>query len=111
LCTKDLHSATRSFLKLACGSRKLYDELDVDSYLEQLDDGRSSLGRFTEVFASHPYIPKRIQCLRAFAESAMYREAAGLGSGGLSLEEVDRRTGEIIQIVHTGREGKGSRGQ
>lgn len=99
LCTGKLEPAVRSFLKLACGSKKLYAELNVEAYLEQLQDGRQGLGRFSELFASHPYIPKRIEALRAFGESAMFRERAGLGPGGLSIPEVDARTSEIIQIV------------
>lgn len=101
LCTGDVHSATRGFLKLACGSHKLYGELDADGYLEQLEEGRRGVGRFTEAFASHPYIPKRIEALRVFADSALYGEAMGQpdGAQGLSMEEVDRRTSEIIQIA------------
>ncbi|MFW5920953.1 MAG: hypothetical protein ACOCUS_03880, partial [Polyangiales bacterium] len=76
-----------------------------DAFLEQLEEGREDVGRSTEAFASHPYVPKRIQALRVFEQSAMYRKAAGLGDDGLSMEEVDRRTSEIIQITH-GRHGQ-----
>ncbi len=105
LCTKDIGAASRTFLKLACGSQKLYDQLDVESYIEQFEEGKEGLGRFSEAFASHPYLPKRIQALRVFAESALYRDAIG-EDGGLSMSEVDRRTSEIIQILDG---AKGSR--
>jgi len=98
LCCKSVEVASRSFLKMACGSHKLYAELDIESYLEQLDEGRSGMGRFAEVFASHPYLPKRIQALRVFAESDVYKQALGQGKG-ISMEEVDEKTSEIIQIV------------
>lgn len=102
LCVGDLEPGTRALLKLACGSQKLYDELDVDAYLEQLEEGRDGVGRFTELFASHPYLTKRIQALRCFAKSDLYRESVGLGPGGAALEDVDRETSEIIQIVKGG---------
>ncbi len=108
LCTRDLEAGSRALLKLACGSQKLYDELNVEAYLEQLEEGREGVSRFTELFASHPYLTKRIQALRTFAESELYREAAGLGPGGMSLEDVDRQTSEIIQIVKGGNGKKGA---
>lgn len=99
LCSQDLHMASRSFMKLATGSHKLYPEMNLDAYLEQFEEGQASVGRMSEAFASHPYLPKRIHALRAFADSELYRSAAGLGPGGIDMEEVDRRTSEIIQIM------------
>ncbi len=98
LCCKSLDPACRSFAKLASGSRKLYEEMDVEAYLEQLDESQQSVGRYAEMFASHPYLPKRIKALRIFAESEVYKTAVG-GTGGLSMEEIDEQTSEIIQIV------------
>ncbi|HEY8431389.1 MAG TPA: M48 family metallopeptidase [Sandaracinaceae bacterium] len=99
LCCQDIDAACRSFMKLASGSQKLYPEMNLDAYLEQFEEGQNSVGRLGEAFATHPYLPKRIHALRVFAESELYRSAAGLGEGGLDMEEVDRRTSEIIQIV------------
>lgn len=108
LCIGDLETGSRALLKLACGSTKLYDDLDVEAYLEQFEEGRDGVGRFTELFASHPFLTKRIHALRTFAKSDVYRQAMGFGDGGMSMEEVDRETSEIIQIVRgrpDGREG------
>lgn len=102
LCNRNLDAACRSFLKLATGSFKLYDEMNLDAFLEQLEEGKSGLGQITEAFASHPYLPKRIEALRIFAASELYRDAASLGEGGLSMEEVDERTSRVIQIVASG---------
>ncbi|MCA9578965.1 MAG: M48 family metallopeptidase [Sandaracinaceae bacterium] len=99
LCSRDLDSARRSFLKLACGSQKLYAQIDLDAYLEQFEDGRGNLGRYQEAFATHPYLPKRIHALQVFAESDLYRRAAGLGAGGIGMPEVDSRTARIIEIA------------
>ncbi|MEO0323741.1 MAG: M48 family metallopeptidase [Myxococcota bacterium] len=100
LCCGSLDAATHSFLKLACGSTKLYAELDADAYLEQLEDGRKGLGRLGELGASHPYLPKRVQALRLFAESAYYRRAKGdADAEGPSMLEVDERVTELLRIV------------
>lgn len=99
LCNQDLEASTRSFLKLATGSHKLYKEMNVDAFLEQFEEGQQSFGRLGEALASHPYLPKRIHALRAFADSELYRSAADIGAGGIDMEEVDRRTSEIIQIT------------
>ncbi len=99
LCCQDLDAASRSFLKLATGSHKLYPEMNVEAFLDQFEEGRNSFGRLSEAFASHPYLPKRIHALRAFADSELYRSAASLGPGGLDMDEVDRRTSDIIQIT------------
>lgn len=99
LCCQDVDAACRSFMKLASGSQKLYPEMNLEAYLEQFEEGQNSVGRLGEAFATHPYLPKRIHALRVFAESGLYRAAVGLGEGGLEMEEVDRRTSEIIQIV------------
>lgn len=101
LCAQDLEAASRSFMKLAVGSHKLYPEMNVDVFLEQFEEGQNSIGRLGEVFASHPYLPKRIHALRVFAESDLYRSAIGLGVGGLDMEEVDRQTSDIIQITQS----------
>lgn len=102
LCCNDLEAASRSFLKLATGSHKLYPEMNLEAFLEQFEEGQKGIGRLGEVFSSHPYLPKRIHALRVFAESELYRGAAELGAGGLPMEEVDRRTSEIIQITKSG---------
>jgi len=105
LCCHDLEAASRSFLKLATGSHKLYAEMDLDAFLDQHAESQAGVGRMNEAFSSHPYLPKRIYALRAFADSHLYRKAAGIGEGGIDMEEVDRRTSEIIQIV----KGKGEK--
>lgn len=99
LVCKDLTVSTRGLMKLALGSKKLYEELDIDAYLEQYEDGKKGIGRIAEIFSSHPYVPKRVQALRTFAESSLYRKAAGIGEGGITMEECDNRTHDIIKVI------------
>jgi Zn-dependent protease with chaperone function len=101
LCAQDLDAGVSSFMKLAIGSARLFSEMDVETYLEQLEENRGSVGRYLEAFASHPYLPKRITALRVFAESRLYREAIGQ-EGGIDIEDVDARTSQIIRIDGTG---------
>jgi Zn-dependent protease with chaperone function len=100
LCSRDLDAGVSSFMKLAIGSSRLFAEMDVDTYVEQLEEGRASIGRYLEAFATHPYLPKRIAALRAFAESELYRASQG-ETGGLSIDEVDVKTSQIIRIDGT----------
>ncbi|MCC7535064.1 MAG: M48 family metallopeptidase [Deltaproteobacteria bacterium] len=97
LVVKDSKIATRVFLKLAVGSRSLFDEIDVDEYLDQLGDAREGAGRFAELLATHPYVPKRIAALRVFEKTEMFQKAVGR-SGGLTMDECDREVDELIRI-------------
>ena len=99
LCTGDLELTVRTLTKLALGSQKLYDELNVDAFIEQYEEGRTTVGRFTEVLATHPWLPKRVVALRYFGDSELFRQRAGLGEGGLSMSEVDEKVHGVIKVV------------
>jgi Zn-dependent protease with chaperone function len=98
LCARNLDVSTRALTKLALGSTKLYEELNLEAFIAQHDEGKGGIGRFAEFTASHPWLPKRVLALRAFAESELYRRQAGLGAGGLSMEEVDAKVHEVIKV-------------
>jgi Zn-dependent protease with chaperone function len=98
LCAKSLDVSTRALTKLALGSTKLYDELNLEAFIAQHEEGKGGIGRFAEITASHPWLPKRVLALRAFAESSLYREHVGVGASGLSMEEVDEKVHGIIKI-------------
>ncbi len=98
ICCLDEEAALRAMMKLALGSKKLFDEIDLDEYLGQLDDLNDGVGRFQEYLASHPYLPKRIKAIKMFAESNYYRELIG-ESGGDPLDEVDRAVEKVIQVM------------
>lgn len=98
LCCKDLRVAQQSFLKMAAGSKRLYEELNVEQYLDQLREGREGIGRAAELNKTHPYIPKRIEALRLFAESDVFKTACGL-PGGAPLAEIDKQVEEIVKVL------------
>ncbi len=99
LCCKNIDVATRALTKLALGSSKLYDQLNMEAFMEQYEEMRDGLGRFSEVRASHPMLPKRVIALRHFSESELYRTHAKLGPGGLTIDQVDERVHEIIKVL------------
>jgi len=99
LCSKDLGVSSRALAKLALGSTKLYEEFNLEEFANQYEEGKQGLGRYTELTASHPWLSKRMRALQVFAESELYRSHVGLGTGGLSMEQVDEKVHEVIKVV------------
>lgn len=100
LCVRDLDVATAAVVKLGLGSQKLYKDFKLDEYLKQLDEGKKGLGRLGELFRSHPYMPKRIEALRLFASSSLYRafSSGGALSGGLAADECDAKVAALLSV-------------
>ena len=97
VCCGDEEAAINTMLKLAIGSKKLFEQMDLDEYLKQIDGIKEGIGRFSEYFDAHPYLPKRIEALKLFANSRYFRSQIGL-DGGDPLDEIDRKVEEIIQV-------------
>jgi len=97
MCCEDLDTAVGTMLKLSVGTNALFDDLDVDEYMAQLEDLQQGFGRVKEYFQEHPYIPKRIKALRLFAESEYYRRAIG-EQGGRPLDEIDREVEQLVKV-------------
>jgi Zn-dependent protease with chaperone function len=97
LCGKSEIVAMRSLTKLALGSKKLYEEFNLEAFLEQYEEGKDGMGKYMEVFATHPWLPKRVLAMRVFAESELYRKAAGVGTAGLAMTEVDDRVRALLK--------------
>lgn len=98
ICCKDEQVALSAVMKLGLGSKKLFDEMNLDEFLEQLDGMQEGWGRVTELFRSHPYLPRRIKALKLFAESSYYHALIG-ERGGRPLDEIDREVEEVIQVL------------
>jgi Zn-dependent protease with chaperone function len=99
MCSKDSHVAARALTKLVVGSRKLYEEFNLDAFLEQYEEGKDGIGRYMEALASHPFLPKRVLAMRVFAEAELYKKhAAGSNAPtGLSMPEVDDRVKGLLK--------------
>lgn len=103
LCTKDLDVSIGCLVKLALGSKKLYSAINLDEYLQQLDEARGP-GRFDELSRSHPYLPKRVAALRLFAQTTYFKSLVkGPGEtdavGGIPKEECDARVSELLAVL------------
>ncbi len=97
LCSKSEAVSQRALTKLALGSQKLYEEFNIEAFLEQYEEGKDGLGKYMEVFATHPWLPKRVLSMRVFGESELYRKAAGVGASGLTMQEVDDRVRALLK--------------
>lgn len=103
LVVKDQSAAERAITKLAVGSRRLYEEFNVDAFLEQHAEGNQGIGRYMEVFATHPWLPKRVLAMRVFGESKLYQNAIadagepGKPATGLTMAEVDNRVASLLK--------------
>jgi Zn-dependent protease with chaperone function len=100
LCARDTHVAARALTKLVVGSRKLYEEFNLEAFLEQYDEGKESIGRYMEALASHPFLPKRVLAMRVFAESTLYKKheaRTNTETPGLSMSEVDDRVKGLLK--------------
>jgi len=103
ICTRDLDVSVACLAKLALGSRKLYADINLDEYLKQLDESRGP-GRLDELSRSHPYLPKRVAALRAFAETTYYRSLVKAANdstptSGISREECDARVAKLLAVL------------
>lgn len=84
--------------ELVLGSRKLYDEFDLDAFLEQYE-GR--LTRWAGTWRRWRPIrtsPKRVLAMRVFAQSELYKRTAGISPAtGLTMSEVDDRVKALMK--------------
>jgi len=98
LCARDLQVTFRTMLKSELGIAQA-EEIDLDEYLTQLPGSRTGVGKVAELFRSCPYLPKRVQAVKLFSESAFYRRYVGDDSGdGLAAEQVDREVAQILSV-------------
>jgi Zn-dependent protease with chaperone function len=66
ICCQDLICAQRAIAKLTLGSKTLGEKIDIDELaLQSRKDWATWLSELT---MDHPYIPKRLQALRLFAD-------------------------------------------
>jgi Zn-dependent protease with chaperone function len=98
LAVKDVDKTLLSLVRLELGLDK-GSAFNAEEYLRALPDVKKGLGRFAEGFRSHPYVPKRVQCLRLFANSALYAHVTGQDTTGKpSLAEVDKQCADLISV-------------
>jgi len=98
LAVRDVDKALTSLVRLELGLDK-GSAFNAEEYLKGLPDVKKGMGRFAEAFRSHPYVPKRVQCLKLFAGSALYANVTGQDpTGKPSLADVDKQCAELISV-------------
>ena len=109
LCCGDMAPAMSALTRLALGSHRLAERLDIDEYLKQLDESREGVGRVMELFHSHPYLPKRVEALRLFAQTHYYLKTDGQEPAdheGKSLNWCDAQVADVISVLKGGKKKK-----
>lgn len=98
LAVRDLDKTLAALVKIELGVEQ-GSAFNVEEYLRAPPDVKKGLGRYAEAFRSHPYMPKRIAALRAFAGSAMYATASGQDPAGKpTLADVDKQVADLISV-------------
>ncbi|HUJ61449.1 MAG TPA: M48 family metallopeptidase [Kofleriaceae bacterium] len=98
LAVRDLDKTLGAMVKLELGLDK-GSAFNAEEYLKSLPDVKKGIGRYAELFRSHPYVPKRVQALRLFADSALYTHILGKDpTGKPSLTEVDKQVADLISV-------------
>lgn len=98
LATCDLDATLAAMVRLAVDPR---DErgIDVAEHLAALPEDSGRVARYTQLFQSHPLLPKRVQALRLFAEARFYRAFCGNDDPhGLNNTELDERVGKLLSV-------------
>ncbi len=98
LAVRDLDKTLGALVKLELGVDK-GSAFNADEYLRALPEVKKSIGRYAELFRSHPYVPKRVQALRLFGDSALYAQLSGQDpTGHPSLPDIDKQVGDLISV-------------
>src|SRR5262245_4188982 len=98
LAVRDLDKTLTSLVRIEMGIEK-GSAFNADEYLRALPDVKKGIGRYAELFRSHPYVPKRVLALRLFAGSAFYAQFTGNDpTGKPSLAEIDKQCAELISV-------------
>ena len=100
LAIKDVDRTLSALVKLELGLEK-GSAFSAEEYLKSAADAlkKGGIGRYAELFRSHPYLPKRVAALRLFAESAFYAKVTGADpTGKASLPDVDKQVAALIAI-------------
>lgn len=99
LAVKDLDKTLQAMVRLELGADK-GSTFDAAEYLKTVPDPKKGIGRYAELFRSHPYIPKRVAALKLFANSELYARVLGQDpTGKPSLAEVDKQVADLISVI------------
>jgi Zn-dependent protease with chaperone function len=100
ICCQDLQQAKQVMVKAALGSKELFNQVNMEEYMSQLEDLKPNIGRLNEFFKTHPYLPKRVAALELYEQTENYiSKKDGVFGEGSDLHEVDKKVVEILKIL------------
>ncbi len=98
LAVRDLDKTLSALVKLELGFDK-GSAFNAEDYLKSPPEVKKGVGRYAELFRSHPYVQKRVQALRLFASSALYASITGQDPAGKpSLTDIDKQVSDLISV-------------
>lgn len=98
LCVKDVDKTLAALVKLELGVEK-GSAFSAEEYLRTIPDTKKGIGKFAELFRSHPYVPKRVQALKLFGDSALYASITGADPANKpSLPDIDKQVADLISV-------------
>jgi Zn-dependent protease with chaperone function len=98
LAVKDLDKTLTSMVKLELGLEK-GSAFNAAEYLRSIPDQKKGIGRYAELFRSNPYVPKRVQALKLFGDSALFASITGQDpTGKPSLPDIDKQVSDLISV-------------
>ncbi|MFN0250855.1 MAG: M48 family metallopeptidase [Kofleriaceae bacterium] len=96
LALRDEEKTLSALVKIELGLDK-NSSFDVAEYLKNPPDIKKGLGGYAEIFRSNPYMPKRVQALRMFANSALFAHVTGKDPAGkASLPDIDKQVAALL---------------
>lgn len=96
LACGSLDDSLRALIKLALGAQKLYKDINVDEYMNQLEELKKSYARFLEFFFIHPFLPKRVESIKLFSQSRLFSKQ---GAKAMTKQELDRRVQKLLGVM------------
>lgn len=98
LALRDENKTLEALVKLELGV-DTDTAFNAEEFLKSQPDPKKGIGRYAELFRSHPYVPKRVAALRLFADSALYATVTGKDpTGKPSLPDVDKAVSDLISV-------------
>jgi len=99
LAVRDLDKTLQALVQLELGVER-GSAFSAEEYLRSVPDIKRGFGGYSELFRSHPQVPKRVQALKLFAGSAMYAQATGGDpTGKPSLADIDKQVADLISVL------------
>jgi Zn-dependent protease with chaperone function len=98
IAARDTDAALHAMVKIGLGLEQ-GAAFNLDEYMRDLPDTKKGLGRYAELFRSQPYLPKRIQALRWFADGSLYASVTGGDATGKPpTADIDKKVADLISV-------------